>query len=82
MIKTMALPKLGVNMTEAMITRWLVKPGDKVNEGESILEAETDKAVQQIPSTQTGIVMELLCSEGDTVQCHEAIITFIEEHRA
>ena len=80
MAKNMVLPKIGVNMTEVVVTKWLVKPGDKVAEGDVLLEAETDKAIQEIPSTQTGIVAELLFEEGEIVQCNEALIVFVEEN--
>ena len=75
----MALPKIGVNMTEAVITKWLIKPGDKLCEGDAVAEAETDKATQEILSTSSGTVAELLFSEGDTVQCFEDYVILIEE---
>ena len=39
MARKMALPKIGVNMTEAVIAKWLVKVGDKVADGDAIIEA-------------------------------------------
>jgi pyruvate dehydrogenase E2 component (dihydrolipoamide acetyltransferase) len=79
MAKNMAFPKIGVNMTEAVVIRWFVKPGDRISEGDAIMEAETDKSVQEIYSTESGIVAELLYQEGDTVQCYEDLIVFIDE---
>ena len=80
MARNMALPKIGVNMTEAFIAKWLVKPGDKINRGDPVMEVETDKAIQEIPATESGIVGKLLFGEGDTVQCHEDIIVLLNEN--
>lgn len=79
MARKMTLPKIGVNMTEAVVTKWLVAVGDKVAKGDAIIEAETDKSTQEIYSTEAGIVAELLCSEGDTVKTHEPVMVFIDE---
>lgn len=69
MAKKMALPKIGVNMTEAMITKWLVKEGDRIQDGDPVMEAETDKSIQEIYATESGVVSGLLAAEGDTVAC-------------
>jgi pyruvate dehydrogenase E2 component (dihydrolipoamide acetyltransferase) len=79
MAKRIALPKIGVNMTEAVITRWLVTPGDAVRDGDPVLEAETDKATQEICATEDGVIAELIAQEGDTVQCGEDIFVIREE---
>ena len=74
MARRMALPKIGVNMTEAVITKWLVKAGDHIQEGDAVLEAETDKSVQEIYATESGVITELLFQEGETVKCYEDFI--------
>ena len=79
MAKMMALPKIGVNMTEAVITKWLVKPGDKIAEGAPVLEAETDKSTQEIYATDSGKVAKLLAAEGETVQCYQDILVLTGE---
>lgn len=79
MAKKMALPKIGVNMTEAMITKWLVKTGDKIKDGDPVLEAETDKSIQEIYATESGIVAKLLAAEGETVQCYQDIMVLTAE---
>ena len=79
MARVMMLPKVGVNMTEAVITRWLISVGDRISEGDPIMEAETDKATQEIQSTGSGVVVKLIAKEGQTVQCHEAILELAEE---
>ena len=75
----LTLPKIGVNMTEATIQRWLVKEGDYVEEGQMILEAETDKASQDIPTTRSGVVARIVARPGDTVQTQEPIAVLTEK---
>lgn len=79
MARRMALPKIGVNMTEAVIAKWLVKAGDKVADGDAIIEAETDKSTQEIYATESGIVAKLLVSEGETVECNHDIMVLVDE---
>lgn len=68
------MPKIGVNMTDAIITKWLVKEGDIVEPGQSILVAETDKATQEIPITEKGKVVKLISKESDRVDCQQPIL--------
>jgi len=75
----MVMPKIGVNMTEAVIAKWLIKPGDKVAKDAHILDAETDKATQEILATEEGVVLRLLAAEGDTVECQQPILTLAAE---
>ena len=79
MAKKMALPKIGVNMTEAVITKWLVKTGDTIKDGDPVLEAETDKSTQEIYATESGVVAKLLAAEGETVQCYQDILVLTAE---
>lgn len=68
MPKLIDMPKIGVNMMDATITEWLVQEGDAVEAGQPVLLAETDKAVQEIPVTESGVIARLLAAEGDTVE--------------
>lgn len=79
MSKIMALPKIGVNMTEAVVDEWFVKPGDVISKGDAIFLAETDKATQEIFATDSGIVGKLLAAQGDTVQINEPIMVLLDE---
>jgi pyruvate dehydrogenase E2 component (dihydrolipoamide acetyltransferase) len=79
MAKTMELPKIGVNMTEAVVAEWYVKPGDEVSEGTAIMLAETDKATQDIYSTDSGIVGKLLVEPGEKVKIHDPIMILLEK---
>ena len=75
----MTLPKIGVNMTEATIVEWYIKPGDEVKEGDAILNAETDKATQEIYATASGTVGKLVAEIGQLVQTQETILLFLED---
>src|SRR5205085_2918222 len=62
------MPQLGESVHEGTISRWLVKPGDKVVEFEPMLEVDTDKVSAEVPAPVTGILKEILAKEGQTVQ--------------
>src|SRR5207249_2314414 len=62
------MPQLGESVHEGMISKWLVKPGDKVVEFEPMLEVDTDKVSAEVPAPVTGILKEILAKEGQTVQ--------------
>ena len=79
MSRIMTLPKIGVNMTEAVVDEWFVKPGDAVGKGDAIFLAETDKATQEIFATDSGIVGKLLAAQGDTVQINEPILVLLDK---
>ena len=72
------MPSLGVAMTEGVVLRWCKQPGDRVLEGETLLEIETDKTAVEIGSPATGIVGALLVAEGATVPTGE-VLTHVEE---
>jgi len=62
-----ALPSMGEGVTDATITKWLVKQGDTVNEDTPLVEVATDKVDSEIPSPKKGVVEKLLFNEGDVV---------------
>ena len=62
------MPQLGESVHEGTISKWLVKPGDKVVEFEPMLEVDTDKVSAEVPSPVSGILREILAKEGETVQ--------------
>lgn len=70
MAKTMrvVMPQLGESVHEGTISKWLVKPGDKVVEFEPMLEVDTDKVNAEVPAPVSGILKEILAKEGQTVQ--------------
>lgn len=60
------LPELGEGLHEGRISKWLVKPGDKIEEDDAIAEVENDKSLVELPSPVTGTVKELKVEEGTT----------------
>lgn len=82
MPKLVLMPKIGVNMTEAVVAQWMVRPGDTVAEGDTLLLAETDKAVQEIPATQAGKVARLLVAEMETALCQQPILILLDPGEA
>ena len=62
------MPKQGLQMTEGMITAWLVSEGQEVKAGEPLFEMETDKLAITIDSTVSGTLLKILCEEGETAE--------------
>ncbi|HEX8838058.1 MAG TPA: dihydrolipoamide acetyltransferase family protein, partial [Candidatus Acidoferrum sp.] len=60
-------PQMGESIFEGTITKWLKKPGDKVERDEPLFEISTDKVDAEIPSPSAGILKEIKVSEGQTV---------------
>jgi len=67
------IPQMGEGITEATITQWLVKEGDKINEDQIIVELATDKVNNELPSPVGGIVAKLMYKEGETVEVGKVI---------
>ncbi|NLU33298.1 MAG: 2-oxo acid dehydrogenase subunit E2 [Clostridiaceae bacterium] len=67
MVKQIKMPNAGQTTDRAVITKLKVARGDKVNRGDILMEVETDKAILPIESYTSGIVLDILVSEGDTV---------------
>jgi 2-oxoglutarate dehydrogenase E2 component (dihydrolipoamide succinyltransferase) len=69
----LVMPKLGESVQEATITKWLVKPGDMIQEDDSLLEIATDKVDSEIPSPVAGKVLKVLFPENALVPVGEVI---------
>jgi 2-oxoglutarate dehydrogenase E2 component (dihydrolipoamide succinyltransferase) len=71
------MPKMGESIMEATILTWLKKPGDKIEQDESVLEVATDKVDTEVPSTHAGVLKEILAKEGEVIKVGKpiAIIT-------
>lgn len=67
------MPKMGESIMEATILSWLKKPGDKIEQDESVLEVATDKVDTEVPSTHAGILKEILAEKGAVVQVGKPI---------
>ncbi len=67
------MPQMGESIFEGTITKWLKKPGDKVQRDEPLFEISTDKVDAEIPAPASGILQEIKVSEGNTVQVNTVV---------
>ncbi|WP_149095275.1 2-oxoglutarate dehydrogenase complex dihydrolipoyllysine-residue succinyltransferase [Paenibacillus terrae] len=67
------VPAMGESITEGTISKWLVKEGDSVGQGDVLLELETDKVNLEISAEEAGVVQKILRQEGETVVIGEAV---------
>jgi pyruvate dehydrogenase E2 component (dihydrolipoamide acetyltransferase) len=72
-----SMPKLGLNMTQGVIVRWLAGEGDQVEAGKPVLEIETDKATQELEAPGSGILARILKNVGDAVPCNDVIAVIL-----
>ena len=61
------MPQMGESIFEGTITKWLKKPGDKVERDEPLFEISTDKVDAEIPAPSAGVLKEIKVAEGQTV---------------
>jgi 2-oxoglutarate dehydrogenase E2 component (dihydrolipoamide succinyltransferase) len=61
------MPQMGESIFEGTITKWLKKPGDKVERDEPLFEISTDKVDAEIPAPAAGVLKEIKINEGQTV---------------
>src|SRR5258706_13293210 len=73
------MPKMGESITEATILSWLKKPGDKIEQDESVLEVATDKVDTEVPSMHAGVLKEILAKEGEVVKVGSPIAIITSE---
>ena len=76
------LPKLGESAEGGTVVSILVKEGDTVAKGQTILELENEKAVAPIPSTAAGVVGQIRVKEGDRLAVGQVILTVAESAAA
>jgi len=67
-------PDIGEGLEEGIIIEWLVKKGQKVESGDSLVTMETDKVVTDIPSPKTGTLVTLFGGEGETIHVGDALV--------
>ena len=58
------VPELGEGITKATVACWHTKPGDKICEGDDVVELVTDKAVFNVTAENNGVIKEILVPEG------------------
>ncbi|MGH3001142.1 MAG: dihydrolipoamide acetyltransferase family protein, partial [Gaiellaceae bacterium] len=61
------MPQMGVSVSEGTITKWSKQVGETIEADETLLEISTDKVDTEVPSPASGVVSEILVSEGETV---------------
>ncbi len=79
MEKEIKMPKLRPEMKDAVLCAWLKNEGDSVTAGEALFEIETDKVVNQIESTESGILKKQLFEEGDVVDAGAVVAVLTTE---
>jgi pyruvate dehydrogenase E2 component (dihydrolipoamide acetyltransferase) len=67
------MPQMGESIFEGTITKWLKKPGDKVQRDEPLFEISTDKVDAEIPAPTSGVLQEIKVTEGNTVQVNTVV---------
>ncbi|HLK05048.1 MAG TPA: dihydrolipoamide acetyltransferase family protein [Candidatus Acidoferrum sp.] len=73
MAADVVMPQMGESIFEGTITKWLKKPGDKVERDEPLFEISTDKVDAEIPSPSAGVLKEIKVSEGQTVPINTVV---------
>ncbi len=68
------IPPLGENVDQADVLKVLVRPGDRITEGQVVLELETGKATVEVPATASGIVTEIRVAPGDKVTVGQVVL--------
>jgi 2-oxoisovalerate dehydrogenase E2 component (dihydrolipoyl transacylase) len=81
-MSTFALPDLGEGLQEAEIISWHVAAGDHVVVDQPLVAVETEKAVVEVPSPQSGHVARLLAKEGERVKVGAPLLEFEEGRHA
>lgn len=72
------LPDLGEGITEGEVRKWLVKEGNAIEEHQTILEIETDKAIVEVPSPKKGRVLKINKDIGDMAKVGEILMSIAE----
>jgi len=73
------MPQMGESIVEGTLTKWLKKPGDRVERDEPLFEISTDKVDTEIPSPAAGTLSEVMVEEGKTVGIN-TVVARIEEN--
>ena len=62
------MPQMGESIVEGTLTKWLKKPGERVERDEPLFEISTDKVDTEIPSPAAGTLAEVLAQEGAVIR--------------
>ena len=67
------MPQMGESVMEGTIIEWVKKVGERVEADETLLEIATDKVDTEVPSPESGILIEILAKEDETVEVGQPI---------
>jgi 2-oxoglutarate dehydrogenase E2 component (dihydrolipoamide succinyltransferase) len=73
MIIDVKVPQLSESVAEATLVTWHRKPGEAVTRDENLIDIETDKVVLELPASASGVLVEIIKQNGDTVVAGEVI---------
>ncbi len=73
MAETINMPKLGFDMAEGLLVRWVKQVGDNINKGDVLAEIETDKATVEVESSASGVVLQHIVDQGTIVPVNAPI---------
>lgn len=76
MAREILMPKLGLTMTEGTIEEWKKKEGEEVKAGDVLFSVATDKLSSDVECDKEGILLKILCQEGETVPC-KSVVAYI-----
>ncbi|MGH9512930.1 MAG: 2-oxoglutarate dehydrogenase, E2 component, dihydrolipoamide succinyltransferase [Terriglobales bacterium] len=76
------MPQMGESIVEGTITKWLKKPGDKIQRDEPLFEISTDKVDAEIPAPASGVLQDIRVNEGSTVQVNTVVGTIVGDGEA
>ncbi len=73
MAETISMPKLGFDMAEGLLVRWVKQVGETINKGDVLAEIETDKATVEVESSASGVILQLIVDQGTMVPVNAPI---------
>ena len=73
MAETINMPKLGFDMAEGTLVRWVKQVGENINKGDVLAEIETDKATVEVELSASGVVLEHIVDQGSVVPVNAPI---------
>ena len=73
MAETIIMPKLGFDMAEGTLVRWVKQVGEDIKKGDVLAEIETDKATVEVESSATGVVLQHIVDQGTSVPVNAPI---------
>ncbi|GAA5235050.1 2-oxoglutarate dehydrogenase complex dihydrolipoyllysine-residue succinyltransferase [Verticiella sediminum] len=81
-MQDVVVPQLSESVSEATLLNWKKKPGEAVSADEILIEIETDKVVLEVPAPASGVLAEIVKSDGSTVTSDEVIARIDTEAKA